>query len=61
MPCNLVYLLRSRHLVPVRAPSQDPVASTDDNSGLPTGPPGRSEAMKEVREVDEGDASARQQ
>lgn len=47
--------------MPIRAPSQDPVASTDDNTGLLTGPPGRPEAMKEVREVEEGDASARQQ
>lgn len=53
--------LGPRHLVPIRAGSQDPVSSADDYSGLPTRPPGRPEAMKEVREGEEGDASARQQ
>lgn len=47
------------HLVPIRAPSQDPVASADHNS--PTRPPGRPEATEEVREAEEGAASARQQ
>lgn len=47
------------HLVPLRAPSQDPEASTDHSS--PTGPPGRPEATEEVREAEKGDASARQQ
>lgn len=61
-PASQPIFLGPRHLVPIRAPSQEPVASTDDNSGLPTRPPGRPEAMKEVvREVEEGDASARQQ
>lgn len=60
-PASQPISLGPRHLVPIRAPSQEPVASTDDNSGLPTRPPGRPEAMKKVREVEEGDASARQQ
>lgn len=45
------------HLVPIRAPGQDPVASADHNS--PTRPPGRPEATEAVREAEEGAASAR--
>lgn len=45
------------HLVPIRAPGQDPVASADHNS--PTRPPGRPEATEVVREAEEGAASAR--
>lgn len=60
-PASQPISLGPRHLVPIRAPGQDPVASTDDNSDLPISPPGRPEAMKEVREVEEGDTSARQQ
>lgn len=47
------------HLVPVRALGQDLVASTDHIS--PKRPSGRVEATEEVREAEEGDASARQQ
>lgn len=47
------------HLVPVTAPSRDAVASADHSS--PTRPPGRPEATEEVREAEEGNASARQQ
>lgn len=48
-------------LVATRAPHQNPVASADHKSGLHTKPLGRPEAMEKAREVEEGDASARQQ
>lgn len=47
------------HLVPIGALGQDLGPSTDHIS--PKRPSGRVEATEEVREAEEGDASARQQ